>query len=789
MKTLLLKLAAAALLFSTFLNWSFAQTPPTPTVIQFAQDSFEIEEADTGGLVRFSVSSIIATTGLNFRIQITGGTATRAVDYPATMAGQLHQYPSSSTWFQVIDDGVHEPDETVELTLSDPGPNIVFGPRAKTVVTIRNSPPTLLLYYAPYDFMEQPGAANREIVIVRTGDRETATSVDVDFKPGGGPAGTHDATPGVDYRANNERVEFGSGERERQVTVQILDDGGVEEPEFFTATLSNPSPETILKETTLAIAIGDNEHAANFYVGEIVKEEFPLILLGNGGAPSVTPWLGGSWRLLGDGGLALAQEHPAGGWLLRLWGDGGPVLVNGFPQTAWARLDAQGELDTAFRFAPPEDGLIGDGRMLGLRSGGAVLEYLAIDRALNRHTPVIRFLRADGSYDPKFAKIALEEQDRVLGLGETSNGTVTILVRHTRQVNGFDKFTSELIRVTAQGERLPGVLLPDSEYYSVESIPPLFMPDGSFYIDRRPVENNLTFEPVTWRFLADGSLDPAFKPIEGSPALSLPDGRIVIGRTGYEGNDVRLIHPNGELDSSFQRIVFAFCPEANPFEIVGLVNGRLRVRFGCFSAEDDYRQQAGEIILTNPPATALALAGPMSPAIHLSKRPESAGFSIPMVRLGSNTVPATVHYTTRDVTATAGKDYVSQSGTITFAPLETEKTIQIPILTDTEDEFDETLEVVVTAAEGFEALPAPMRLTILGKGPAPRLDRVKRLRDGRVLLGGTGPQDSTRLEFSADLQSWHPLPNLLGGFNGSDAIWLDASATNAPTRYYRAVAR
>lgn len=129
------------------------------------------------------------------------------------------------------------------------------------------------------------------------------------------------------------------------------------------------------------------------------------------------------------------------------------------------------------------------------------------------------------------------------------------------------------------------------------------------------------------------------------------------------------------------------------------------------------------------------------------------------------------------MTATAGKDYVAQSGTLTFAPLETEKTIQIPILIDSEDEFDETLEVVVTAANGFEALPAPMRL-----------ERVKCLRDGRVLLGGTGPEDATRGEYSTDLQTRHPLADLLGSLNGSSALWLDASATNATTRYYRAIA-
>jgi hypothetical protein len=37
------------------------------------------------------------------------------------------------------------------------------------------------------------------------------------------------------------------------------------------------------------------------------------------------------------------------------------------------------------------------------------------------------------------------------------------------------------------------------------------------------------------------------------------------------------------------------------------------------------------------------------------------------------------------------------------------------------------------------------------------------------------------LEFSPDLKVWHPLTDLLGGFNGASALWLDASATNAAT--------
>ena len=162
-------------------------------------------------------------------------------------------------------------------------------------------------------------------------------------------------------------------------------------------------------------------------------------------------------------------------------------------------------------------------------------------------------------------------------------------------------------------------------------------------------------------------------------------------------------------------------------------------------------------------------------------------------RFGSTTAPATVHFTTRNLTATAGKDYIAQFGTVTFAPLEVEKTITIPVLADNEEEFDEDFEVVVTAAEGFEALPAPLRLTILdkaGRGPASPLDRIKRLHDGSVLLGGNSWWTDRKIEFSSDLKTWQPLTNFLGAADGEGtAIWLDASATNASSRFYRAVAR
>ena len=57
----------------------------------------------------------------------------------------------------------------------------------------------------------------------------------------------------------------------------------------------------------------------------------------------------------------------------------------------------------------------------------------------------------------------------------------------------------------------------------------------------------------------------------------------------------------------------------------------------------------------------------------------------------------TVAYATANVTATAGADYVAASGTLTFLPGETSKTVTVPIVPDTVDEADETFRLNLSA--------------------------------------------------------------------------------------------
>ena len=97
-------------------------------------------------------------------------------------------------------------------------------------------------------------------------------------------------------------------------------------------------------------------------------------------------------------------------------------------------------------------------------------------------------------------------------------------------------------------------------------------------------------------------------------------------------------------------------------------------------------------------ATSVRVAGP--PAISVSdatvQEVEGATleFSVTLSDVSSRTI--TVSYATQDGTAQAGSDYTAASGTLTFNPGDTSQTVSVTILTDSDDESDETLTLTIS---------------------------------------------------------------------------------------------
>ena len=86
-----------------------------------------------------------------------------------------------------------------------------------------------------------------------------------------------------------------------------------------------------------------------------------------------------------------------------------------------------------------------------------------------------------------------------------------------------------------------------------------------------------------------------------------------------------------------------------------------------------------------------------------------------------------VDWATADGTATAGEDYTASSGTLTFEPGETVKTISIPVLHDATHEDDETMTLRLSNALGVEITDAEATGTILNNDTAPLTARFENL--------------------------------------------------------------
>src|SRR4051812_34498744 len=85
------------------------------------------------------------------------------------------------------------------------------------------------------------------------------------------------------------------------------------------------------------------------------------------------------------------------------------------------------------------------------------------------------------------------------------------------------------------------------------------------------------------------------------------------------------------------------------------------------------------------------------------------------IEVAPSPLAQTVHFETEDGTAVAGRDYAERDGSVTFAPLETEKEISVRILGDTVFEGDEHFKVELSGAADDD----DERVTIVDDDPAP----------------------------------------------------------------------
>jgi Calx-beta domain len=97
----------------------------------------------------------------------------------------------------------------------------------------------------------------------------------------------------------------------------------------------------------------------------------------------------------------------------------------------------------------------------------------------------------------------------------------------------------------------------------------------------------------------------------------------------------------------------------------------------------------------------------------------NAIFSVTLSAASGQT--ATVNYATADGSASAGSDYTAKSGTLTFAPGETSKTVTVAVIVDTANEANETFVVNLSSPSDATIADGQGEATILNDDPVPTI--------------------------------------------------------------------
>ena len=181
----------------------------------------------------------------------TGGTAVNGEDYVLT-AGTLTFAPgetSGSIDIQIIEDGLAEEHETIELTLSN-----AAGPDGADLGEVAGHTHTILDARPRVQFGSESGSVAERVQIIHRPvgigvelSAASASSVTVEYGVTGGTA-----TLGVDYLLGGSgTLTFAPGQVRSEIPVTIVEDNILEDDKTIELTLSGPSAGSLLGDNDL----------------------------------------------------------------------------------------------------------------------------------------------------------------------------------------------------------------------------------------------------------------------------------------------------------------------------------------------------------------------------------------------------------------------------------------------------------------------------------------------------------------------------------------------------------
>jgi urease beta subunit len=675
-----------------FVNTTLTIGNPLPTI---SINSVQVSEADDEiAIAELTVTlSEARDEAVFFDYATANGTATAGADYEAITAGQLFFAPGETTAtinVPVLPDNDAEGNETFTVTLSNAdGATISQGVGTVTILDDDAAPPTIAINDVT-KLEGNSGETTFDFTVTLSAAAAGTVTVDYTTIPG-------TATAGTDYETASGTVTFNAGETSKTVTITVLGDTAIEEAETFTVALSNAVGGTIADNVGLGTISNDDSVLPTLTINDPTVAEgdsgfvdlIYTVTLSTASATDVTvdyATAAGTATAATDfesktGTLTIAAGQTTGTITVRIIGDEADeanetVLVNLTNATGATIIDAEGTGTINDDDETPLPTLsIADVSVEEGDSGQTAMTFTVTLSAAATSDVTVGFNTASGTADAGTDF-------------EATNGTLTFAAGET----------TKTIVVNVLGDTA-------------------FESDETFTVTlANPVGATIPDATATGTIENDDELGPAFSVSDAEVAegdsgtvnvtftVTLSEALSTQATVNYATASGTALGQGATADFTPTNGTLTFAAGETTKTVTVAVVGDL-----LDEDNETFRLVLSDAVgaaIADGEGTATIIDGDATPSLTINNVTvvEEVGtnplrgmvFTITLSAASGRTV--TVKYATSDGTATAGQDYNATSGTLTFAPGETTKTINVPIRSDSIQESDEKLTVTLSEA-------------------------------------------------------------------------------------------
>jgi hypothetical protein len=219
--------------------------------LSFSSPQFSVNEDGTSVNVVTINRTGNSTSAVTVTINLTNGTATAGSDYndtPITVnfaSGET----SKTVNIPIVNDTRFEPNETVNLTLTNPTGGATLGTQTTAILTIISEDliqPGQLAFSNSQFSVNEDGTTVNAVTIIRTGGSDGAVGTTINLTNG-------TATAPGDYNNAAITLNFADGETSKTVNIPIVNDPVYEQNETINLTLTTPTGGATLGNQTTAI--------------------------------------------------------------------------------------------------------------------------------------------------------------------------------------------------------------------------------------------------------------------------------------------------------------------------------------------------------------------------------------------------------------------------------------------------------------------------------------------------------------------------------------------------------